>query len=105
MNPMMMGMGPMVMVPAWAMDGGDGGWGKGWGKGSGKGWGKGKDGKMSPFKFAMERIKKMDDTCKIFVQNLPEEAKWKELNAHFAAAGHKPLVCETYKGGRGVCAF
>merc|ERR1719382_1550429 len=68
------------------------------GKGKGKGW-------QSDWKYTMSQINKIDPEKKVFVSNLPEEVKWKELLTHFADAGHKPGLAETMSKGTGVCCF
>merc|ERR1712228_344368 len=71
--------------------------GKG-GKGKGKSW-------KTPFKQCMDRVKKIDPSCKVFVSGIPQDVKWKELQKHFEGSAIKPMLVETLKGGKGVAAF
>jgi len=67
------------------------------GKGGGK-WGNGSQDTLA-------RIHKMDDEVKVYVEGLPESAKWRELQKHCETAGHKPVLCEVTRGGKAVLAF
>merc|ERR1711935_359241 len=74
----------------------------GGGKGKGKGkWGKGKDQKRR----TMEKIKTMDDDCKVWVGGMADRTTWKELETHMEANGGKPSLTEVLSKGAGVCAF
>merc|ERR1712217_833220 len=71
----------------------------------GKGMGKGSWGPNAGWKQTMNKIKNIDAEKKVYVSNLPEEVKWKELLTHFSEAGHKPGLAETMSKGTGVCCF
>merc|ERR1712217_475264 len=69
------------------------------GKGQGKGWGN------NSFKQTMQKIQKMDDENKVYVEGLPDGCSWKDLQKHFGDAGHKSKLCEVMRGGKGVLVF
>merc|ERR1712217_460497 len=69
------------------------------GKGQGKGFGN------DSFKQTMAKIQKMDDDTKVYVEGLPAGCSWKDLQKHFADAGHKSSLCEVMSGGKGVLVF
>merc|ERR1712039_109279 len=75
-----------------------------------KGMGKGMKGMMfggqqSQWKQAMDQINKVAPEKKLFISGMPDKAKWKELQAHFKEAGHKPGLVETTRNGQGVVCF
>mmetsp|Transcript_75106 Transcript_75106/g.168537 ORF Transcript_75106/g.168537 Transcript_75106/m.168537 type:complete len:128 (-) Transcript_75106:54-437(-) len=82
---------------------GYGGKGKGWGYYWGKGWGKGGKGRGS-------QMLRVDPTLKVWIGNLSENTKWKELQTHLNQ-GAEPAVTkwvEVFSGkgkGTGAAVF
>ena len=58
------------------------------GGGYGKGKGKGKDESRK----TMERLKKVEPECKMWIGGLPKGLTWKELETHIAEAATKPSI-------------